>query len=68
LYGKFSKCSFYQMKIHYLGHILSREGIDMDIVKVEDIMEWPSPKKVKEVCSFMGLTGYYRCFVEGFQK
>jgi hypothetical protein len=47
------------MKIHYLGHILSREGIDMDIVKVEDIMEWPSLKKIQEVCSFMGLPGYY---------
>jgi hypothetical protein len=40
----------------------------MDPVKVEAIMEWPIPTKVKEPCSFMGLEGYYRWFVEGFSK
>jgi hypothetical protein len=33
LYGKLSKCSFYQTKIHYLGHIIFREGITMDPTK-----------------------------------
>jgi hypothetical protein len=35
---------------------------------VEAIMEWPAPTNVTEVCSFMGLAGYYRHFVEGFLK
>jgi hypothetical protein len=39
LYGKLSKCSFYQSKIHYLGHVISGEGIAMDPTKVEAIME-----------------------------
>ena len=47
LYGKLSKCSFYQSKIHYLGHIISREGIVVDPVKVEAIMEWPTSKNVQ---------------------
>jgi hypothetical protein len=68
LYGKLSKCSFYQTKIHYLGHIISGEGIVVDPTKVEAIMEWPTPTNVQEVRSFMGLAGYYRCFVEGFSK
>jgi hypothetical protein len=68
LYGKLSKCSFYQSKIHYLGHIISGEGIVVDPTKVEAIMEWPTPTNVQEVCSFMGLAGYYRRFVEGFSK
>jgi hypothetical protein len=42
LYGKLSKCSFYQSKIHYLGHVISDEGIVMDPTKVEAIMEWPA--------------------------
>jgi hypothetical protein len=42
LYGKLSKCSFYQSKIHYLGHVISDEGIAMDPAKVEAIMEWPA--------------------------
>jgi hypothetical protein len=44
LYGKLSKCSFYQSKIHYLGHVISGEGIVVDPTKVEDIMECFVPK------------------------
>jgi hypothetical protein len=68
LYGKLSKCSFYQSWIHYLGHVISGEGIAVDPAKVEAIIEWPAPTNVTEVHSFMGLAGYYRRFVEGFSK
>jgi hypothetical protein len=60
LYGKLSKCSFFQKEIHYLGHIISGEGISVDPEKVKTIMEWPVPKNAHEVRSFMGLAGYYR--------
>jgi len=59
---------FYQLKIHYLGHLISDAGIYMDPTKVEAIMEWPAPSNVPEVHSLMGLTGYYQWFVEGFSK
>jgi hypothetical protein len=39
LYGKLSKYFFYQSRIHYLGHIISGEGIVVDLAKVEAIME-----------------------------
>jgi hypothetical protein len=68
LYGKLSKCSFYQSRIHYLGHVISGKGITMDPAKVEAIMEWPAPTNVTKVCSFMGLVGYYQRFVDGFSK
>jgi hypothetical protein len=68
LYAKLSKCSFYQRKIHYLGHIISEEGIVVDPEKIEAIRGWPTPKNVTEVRSFMGLAGYYRIFIEGFSK
>jgi hypothetical protein len=68
LYRKLSKFSFYQSMIHYLGHVISDEGIVMDLAKVEAIMEWHVPMNVTEVCSFMGLAGYYQRFFEGFSK
>jgi hypothetical protein len=40
----------------------------VDPAKVEAIMEWPARTNVTKVCSFMGLAGYYRWFVEGFSK
>jgi hypothetical protein len=57
LYVKMRKCSFYQRKIHYLGHIISEEGIIVYPEKVEAIREWPVPRNVVEVRSFMGLAG-----------
>jgi hypothetical protein len=68
LYGKLSKCSFFQKEIHYLGHIISSKGIFVDLEKVKAIMEWPVPKNAHEVRSFMGLEDYYRRFMEGFSK
>jgi hypothetical protein len=67
LYGKLFKCSFYQSKIHYLGHVIFGEGVAVDPTKVEDIMKWPM-RNVPEVCNFMDLAGYYRQFIEGFSK
>ena len=68
LYAKLSKCSFYQKKIHYLGHIISKDGIVVDPEKIESIRKWSSLKKMKKVKSFMDLVGYYKRFIVGFLK
>ena len=52
--------------ITFLGHIVSIEGIRVDPVKIEAIVNWKTPRNVTEVRSFLGLTGYYRRFVQGF--
>ncbi|GKD13464.1 putative reverse transcriptase domain-containing protein [Tanacetum coccineum] len=66
LYEKFSKCEFWLQQVTFLGHIVSADGIVIDPSKVEAITKWPRPTTVTEVRSFLGLAGYYRCFVEGF--
>ena len=63
LYAKLSKCSFFQSEVHYLGHVVSKEGIAVDPKKIRAIMEWLAPKNVDEVRSFMCLAGYYRSFI-----
>ena len=56
LYAKLSKCGFFQRKVHYLGHVISEEGIAVDSKNIEAIMDWPTPKNVTGVISFMGLS------------
>lgn len=47
-------------------HVISTDVIKMDPAKIMIVLEWNSPKNVTEVCSFLGLVGYYRQFVKGF--
>jgi hypothetical protein len=68
LYAKLRKCSFYQNKIHYLGHIIFEEGIAVDPEKIEAIKGWKKPKNVTKFRSFMGLASYYRRFIIGFLR
>ena len=68
LYAKFSKCDFFKDKIQYLGHVVTKEGIFVDPEKIKAIEEWPVPKYVTDVRSFMGITSYYRRFIEGFSR
>jgi hypothetical protein len=46
LYAKLSKCSFYEKQIHYLGHIISEEGITVDPENIEAIRGWSAPNNV----------------------
>ena len=58
-----SKCEFFKSRIHYLGHIVSKNGIETDPKKIEAIKNWPVPRTVHDVRSFLGFTNYYRKFV-----
>ena len=68
LFAKFSKCDFFKDKIQFLGHIVTKEGIFVDPEKIRAIEDWSVPKDVTDVRSFMGITGYYRRFIEGFSR
>ena len=68
LYVNEKKCSFEQEELEYLGHLISGSGVAADPRKVQDMLNWPIPTDLKGLRGFLGLTGYYRRFVQGYGK
>ena len=63
---KMNKCHFGKKQVQYLGHILSAQGISPDPQKVEAVASFPVPQNAKAIRSFLGLTGFYRRFVNKY--
>src|SRR5215471_13156956 len=60
------KCEFFKTSISFLGYVVSAEGIKTDPIKIEKVADFPRPRKVKEICQFLGLASYYRRFIPHF--
>ncbi|KAK3086868.1 hypothetical protein FSP39_024642 [Pinctada imbricata] len=60
------KCNFFQNQVSFLGHIVSNEGVSTDPIKISAVKDWPTPKTVHDVRSFLGTCSYYRRFIPGF--
>jgi len=66
LFLKPEKCRFHQKEVEYLGVIIGNGTVKMDPVKVQGIANWPTPKSVKDVQSFLGFCNFYRIFIKNF--
>ncbi|KAL4152823.1 hypothetical protein QTP88_000656 [Uroleucon formosanum] len=61
-----TKCEFLKQQCMYLGHIISENGIQPDPEKIKSVLQFPIPASVKEIKSFLGLSGYYRKFIKSY--
>jgi hypothetical protein len=68
LYTKFSKCEFWITKVTFLSHIISAGGVSVNPGMVKHMLNWMLPTSVSEIQSFLGLAGYYQCFIKDFSK
>ncbi|GJT63120.1 putative reverse transcriptase domain-containing protein [Tanacetum coccineum] len=68
LYAKFSKCEFLLQEVHFLGHVVNQNGIQVDPSKIEAVKNWKTPTTPYEIRSFLGLASYYRRYIANFSK
>ena len=66
LYVKLEKCKWKVREVDFLGVVIGSEGIKMEKEKVKGVLEWLTPKCIKDVQKFLGLANYYCQFIEGF--
>ena len=59
LYVKLEKCKWKVREVGFLGVVIGLEEIKMEEEKVKGVLDWPTPKCVKNVQKFLGLANYY---------
>jgi len=68
LFVKLEKCKWKVREVEFLGVVIGPKGVEMQKEKVEGVLNWPTPKNVKEVQKFLGLANYYRRFIKDLTK
>lgn len=63
-----NKCQFFRREVPFLGHIVDKQGVRPDPSKTEAVANYPTPKNISEIRSFLGLASYYRRFIPNFAK
>ncbi|GBG70866.1 hypothetical protein CBR_g8166 [Chara braunii] len=60
------KCDWAKTQVLYLGHVLDGDGVKPEDSKIAAIRDWPTPRTLTELRSFLALANYYRKFVRNF--
>ncbi|KAK3560561.1 hypothetical protein QTP86_010898 [Hemibagrus guttatus] len=68
LYVKLEKCEFHRSMVTFLGYVISHQGVEMDVVKVRAVTEWPAPSTVRELQRFLGFANFYQQFIQNYSS
>lgn len=68
LYAKLIKCEFNQPELRFLGHLVGRAGIRPDPAKTQAVRDWPRPRSLPDLRSFLGLANYFRRFIKDYAR
>ncbi|GFY24292.1 hypothetical protein TNCV_1013411 [Trichonephila clavipes] len=60
------KCLFAAQEVKILGHLVSSNGVRPDPDKIKAVRNFPTPKNIHDIRSFLGLCSYFRRFIKGF--
>jgi len=68
LFANIEKCEFDRSNVEHLGYIIGADGIKMNPKKLSTIINWPLPRSVKEVQSFLGFANFYQRFIKDYAR
>ncbi|MBW0540134.1 hypothetical protein O181_079849 [Austropuccinia psidii MF-1] len=68
LFAKASKCLFHVSSVEYLGYVVSSEGLKIDQAKVQQILNWPTPRNLKALQDFLCFANFYCRFIKNYSK
>ncbi|KAI2657893.1 Transposon Tf2-6 polyprotein [Labeo rohita] len=68
LFVKAEKCVFHVKSVTFLGHVVSADGISMDLAKVRAVIDWPIPDSRTALQRFLGFANFYRRFIRNFSQ
>ncbi|KAI9196552.1 hypothetical protein LWI28_024862 [Acer negundo] len=55
------------LQVDYLSHLISKNGVAMELDKIKSVLNWPIRTTAKGIQGFLGFIGYYQKFVKGFR-
>lgn len=66
LFARCSKCCLGLLEVEYLRYTVSGNGVAMETSEIQSVLEWQRPVSIKHLQGFLGLTGYYRLFINSY--
>ena len=68
LFMKPEKCKWKVREVEFLGVVIGPKGVEIQKEKIEEVLNWPVPRNIKEVQKFLDLANYYRKFIKDFTR